>query len=79
MSGSRGDPLFFDQALRDTQVIYRETCWDVARTLAALLNHVWTEKHSPNECVQCAKAEIYSTVLEGNLRLEYREEDDETQ
>jgi hypothetical protein len=77
LSNWRGDRLFFDQALRDTQVIYRETSWDVARTLAALLQHVWTEKHSPQECVTCARAEIYSRVLEGHLHLE--EEGDDRQ
>lgn len=68
MSSHRGDRLFFDQALRDTQIAFKETPWDVARTLAALLHHVWTERHAPDECVVCAKAEVYATVLGGGLQ-----------
>ena len=68
MSSRRNDRIFFDQALRDTQVAFKETPWDVARTFAALLQHVWAEKHSPDECVICAKAEVYATVLAGALQ-----------
>ena len=70
MSSRRGDRLFFDQALRDAQMVYKETPWDAARTLGALLQHVWAEKHDPNTCVTCAKAEVYAQVLAGGLQLE---------
>lgn len=73
MNEPRGNRLFFDQALRDAQMMYKETPWDVARTLGQLLHHVWTAHPprlpQPSDCQLCAKAEVYVTVLAGSLRI----------
>jgi hypothetical protein len=71
---TRGDRLFFDQALRDVNIAFKETPWDVARTYGALLAHVWIEKHDPQTCIICARAEVYVTVLSGALQLPPQDE-----
>lgn len=62
--------IYFDQALRDVQAVYKATPWDAARTLGELLAHVWIEKHDPQVCTTCAKAEAYATVWTGALRAD---------
>jgi hypothetical protein len=61
--------LWFDQALRDVTMITKETPWDVARRLGALLVHVVEEQHDPRVCTTCGRAIVYARVLTGALQL----------
>lgn len=68
----RGDRLAFDQALRDVTALQKETPWDVARRLAAMLEHAWVHRAdgaTPDACATCATIEVYVTVLRGGLQL----------
>lgn len=62
------DRLWFDQALRDITMLYKETPWDAGRRIGEMLQHVWVERHDPRACIMCAKAEAYVSVLGGALR-----------
>lgn len=60
--------LWFDQAIRDVTMVFKETPWDVSRRLGELLAHIVEQRHDAHACATCARAEVYARVLSGALQ-----------